>query len=132
MPAVISLFSATAGGKPARPLSEKQVAAALAAIARDAASATQKANARHVGTVGERREFDLTIRHVHSYETAYNGCTRTVSISIMEDTAGNVVVYKGSFLADKGETLKMVASVKEHGHRDGVAQTIIQRPKLAA
>lgn len=85
-----------------------------------------------MGAIGERREFDLTVRHIHSFESSFNGYAQTINISIMEDGEGNVVVYKGKFLAEKGEAFKMVATVKEHGDRDGVAQTIVQRPKLAA
>ena len=34
----------------------------------------------------------------------------------------------GSPLAEKGESVVVKATVKEHGERDGVKQTIIQRP----
>jgi hypothetical protein len=43
-----------------------------------------------------------------------------------------VVIYKGkSFdFPTKGNTATVTATVKEHGVRDGVKQTVIQRPKL--
>ena len=52
-------------------------------------------------------------------------------IHICEDEHKNVVIYKGKSydFPLKGETATMTAVVKEHGVRDGVKQTVIQRPK---
>jgi hypothetical protein len=57
----------------------------------------------------------------------------------MEDADKNVVIYKGTSDAvgwslegqprGKGDSLTITATVKEHGVREGVKQTIIQRPK---
>ena len=65
-------------------------------------------------------------------EYAAKDATRAHYIHICEDAQANVIIYKGK--ADfplKGETATIVATVKEHGLREGVKQTIIQRPKLA-
>jgi len=43
---------------------------------------------------------------------------------------GNVVVYRGNYLGEKGEAIRMMATVAEHGEREGVKQTIVQRPKI--
>lgn len=101
-----------------------------------AAAKEAKANAaQHIGTVGERRDFDLTLKFKTIYETRF-GFTK---IYVMEDDAGNVVVYKGSaYLTNPdgsapelGNRLKFKASVKAHGERDGIKQTIVSRPKMA-
>ena len=48
------------------------------------------------------------------------------------DADGNVVVYKGSTtVGEKGETVTLKATIKDHGEREGVNQTIIARPKVA-
>ena len=124
-------------------LSEKQSAAILkgidAGIARKAEWADKKAlldaNRQHVGTVGEKITLTLTIGHIVVLDGTYG----TTYIYIMEDADKNVIIYKGAsdavgFTAegqrrDKGDSLTIIATVKEHGVRDGVKQTIIQRPK---
>jgi hypothetical protein len=93
------------------------------------------ATRQHVGTVGEKITLTLTIRHIVTLDGTYG----TSYIYIMEDADQNVVIYKGNsdvmFMGSdglprgKGDTLTITATVKEHGARDGVKQTIIQRPK---
>jgi len=91
----------------------------------------------HLGEVGAKLTVTLTIVHVVTLESAYG----TSYLYICEDADQNVVVYKGNsgaffFKADgdglrgKGDSLTVTAVVKEHGVRDGVKQTVIQRPKL--
>jgi len=78
-----------------------------------------------IGTVGERRDFTVTIRHIHTMEGQFG----TSYLHILNDAQGNVVIYKGTkCLGDRGETLTVKATVKEHGERDGVKQTKIARP----
>lgn len=82
---------------------------------------------QHIGTEGVRQDFVLTIRVVLDFENDFG----TMHIHLMNDALGNVVVYKGSaVLGDKGEMVTVRATVKEHGVRDGVRQTIISRPKV--
>jgi hypothetical protein len=93
------------------------------------------ATRQHVGTVGEKITLTLTIGHIVVLEGMYG----TTFIYIMEDADKNVVIYKGNSDAvawtpegqprGKGDTLTITATVKEHGVREGVKQTIIQRPK---
>jgi len=53
-------------------------------------------------------------------------------IHVMDDAQGNVVVYKGSKeLGSKVDALSLVATVAEHGEREGIRQTVIKRPKVA-
>lgn len=113
-------------------LSEAQVSALLRsrqqASERAVKVAQQAAISDHVGVVGDRHQFNLTIRFVKSFETAFG----MLFIHVMDDTQGNVVVYKGSKeLGEKGQSLSLVATVSEHGEREGIKQTIIKRPKVA-
>ncbi len=94
---------------------------------RRAERAQADAGSQHVGTVGARIELALTIRNVMTFEGMYG----TTYIHIMNDAAGNVVVYKGSaILGQREATVTVKATVKEHGERDGVKQTILARPKV--
>lgn len=93
---------------------------------RDALIEAKRQTAQHIGTVGERRDFDLVIKFTTEFETQF-GYT---FVHVCEDAAGNVVVYKGSNqLGQKGDAIKVKATIKAHDYRDGIAQTIINRPK---
>lgn len=121
-------------------LSEGQNNAVLAMIERGEARVAERAKAREdarqadadksgwIGTVGERRDFTLTIRMVVEIEGMYGYSY----LHVMHDADGNVVVYKGSNqLGKKGDTVTVKATIKEHDTRDGVKQTKISRPKGA-
>lgn len=107
-------------------LTEKQNEAVLAMIARAevkvAGYAEKAAKSNWIGTVGERRAFSLTVRHVVTLDGIYG----TSYLHIMEDIDGNVVIYKGTKLYEGFVIIK--ATIKEHGERDGVKQTKIARP----
>lgn len=93
--------------------------------ARNAQIMAENAASQHIGTVGKREVFSLTVQWVKHIDTAFG----TLCIHGLKDAAGNVVIYKGSkCLGDKGANLTVKATVKEHGNRDGVKQTIITRP----
>ena len=121
-------------------LSEKQHAAVI-----DAYHRAEKLNAEHeqaraaalkedrergwIGEVGGRQEFRLTVEK----ELQFEGRFGTTFIFILRDAEQNVIVYKGSvFLAERGQVVDIKATIKEHGQRDGVKQTLITRPKLTA
>ena len=119
-------------------LTEGQTKAVLAMIERGEARVAERAKAREearqadadqsgwIGTVGERRVFDLTIRMVIEMEGQWGYSY----LHIMHDADGNVVVYKGTnSLGGKGDAVSVKATVKEHDIRDGVKQTKISRPK---
>lgn len=114
-------------------LSEKQVGAWRAAIEREVARVAKAAASIHVGSIGERlKGLRLKIVHVHSFEVEdrFSFGMKTININIMEDAAGNVFIYKGSFLGEKDTEIVLAATVKDHGEREGVKQTILARPKL--
>ena len=107
---------------------------------READKNAKNATLEHVGVVGERMQFELKVVAViefdrpkfHYYDSGVG------HITIMEDDAGNKVVYmnsmgekldNGGYMpAEKGDTVLFMAKVKEHGVRDGAKQTIVQRP----
>jgi hypothetical protein len=95
------------------------------ATERKAKYAAQDASSQHIGTVGKRENLTLTVQWVKYFEGAF-GATY---VHGLKDATGNVVIYKGSkCLGEKGATVTVKATVKEHGERDGVKQTIIARP----
>jgi len=117
---------------PGQEAAVRKIMSALAA--KNAEYAARDSGSLHVGTVGERSDWTLTIRAVSSFEGDF-GLTY---IYIMEDDAKNVVVYKGSSrlgdgkntFAGKGSKVTGKATVKCHGDRDGVKQTYLSRPKF--
>jgi hypothetical protein len=93
-----------------------------------AQNAAQAAYKAHVGTVGEKMVLTITTVHVVLIETVYG----VIGLYICEDANKNTIIYKGNAkgFPDKGESAMVMATIKEHGVRDGVKQTIIQRPKV--
>ena len=77
-----------------------------------------------VGELGTRQDFNLIVKHVVELESMY-GITW---LHICRDSDENVIIYKGSQNWGKDAQVSCAAKVKEHGVRDGVKQTIIQRP----
>lgn len=115
-------------------LSEKQTAVVANALARAeqrlanfaAKKDLDRASSQHVGQVGERREFALKVEAVFSFENRF-GIT---FVNVCRDTDNNVVVYKGSNCWERGDELRVKATIKDHDVRDGVAQTLISRPTV--
>jgi hypothetical protein len=118
-------------------LTENQSAAILKGIdfrtARKAEWADKKAQEgaqkEFVGVVGEKITLYLTVRHIVDLEGAYGWS----GIFICTDQHNNTIIYKGTSgcMPAKGQNVRITATVKEHGVREGVKQTVIQRPKLA-
>lgn len=118
-------------------LSAKQHVAALALIKRgeDRVAERQRVKAEQqakdadlsewVGVVKGRYDFTFTLRLVLTMDGIYG----TSYLHVGADDVGRVIVYKGTKrLGDKGETVTVKATVKDHSIRDGVKQTVITRP----
>jgi hypothetical protein len=87
----------------------------------------KKATMQHVGTVGKREDFTVTLRKLVSFETDFG----MYYIHIFEDANGNELVWKtSSEIGHEGQTFTLKATVKQHGERNGVKQTIISRAKV--
>ena len=93
---------------------------------RDGLHAEDVKNSQHVGTIGER----ITIEGTVFFRAAFDGVYGTTYITGIRDAAGNVYIQKGTAIGDKDDDIRIKATVKEHGVRDGVKQTIISRPKV--
>jgi hypothetical protein len=91
--------------------------------AKDAAS-------EYVGEIGERIEFTAEIAALKSGGDQWNGYW--TFYLLRDTTTSNLIVYIGSadLEGQRGDTVTVKATVKEHSTRDGVKQTKVQRPKL--
>ena len=126
-------------------LTPKQVEACRKIIADRAArkaewvakDAELNAARRWLGEVGQKIVVELTLKKVIEIERPKFGYydSGVSYLLILEDAERNVVIYKGAAAAlniAEGESVKIQAVIKDCGVRDGVKQTVIQRPKLAA
>ncbi len=98
--------------------------------------AALNASRQHIGQIGQKVELELTVKKIIEIEGmkfSYYDSGITF-LYIMEDADQNVVIYKGNSAAfstvDEGSTYRFTATIKEHGVRNDVKQTIIQRPKF--
>ncbi len=111
-------------GQPTDKMRDKMVAILDQRKAQQAEWADKDAQSEWIGSVGERRSFTVKVIHwvelVGQYGYSY--------INICRDADDNVVIYKGSQCWKKGATISCMAKVKAHDDRDGVKQTVIQRP----
>jgi hypothetical protein len=86
----------------------------------------KNSDSKHVGTVKERSEFEVTITKKFGFETAFGFMT----MILMKDAAGNIFVWKTGTGFDNvsvGDKLKIKATVKKHDEYQGIKQTILTR-----
>lgn len=93
---------------------------------REAEVEAKRSKSNHVGEVGQRILIETTITFSKGFEGFYG----TTFINSLEDAEGNVFIYRGNCIGEKGDKLTLKATVKEHGEYDGVRQTVISRPKV--
>jgi hypothetical protein len=96
--------------------------------AREAQERSDLENSRHLGVVGERRDFVL----IHSHTASFSGSFGSYYIQSFRTPEGETVVYKGGspIPCDKGATINVKAAVKAHDDYKGVKQTVIARAKV--
>lgn len=106
------------------------VASAVAAKRRhDAANADRNAPttaaSEHVGELGKRQTFRLTVRKVQHFDGQYG----TTTLLVMSDANGNVVKWFASGTKNPtiGASLTIVATVKAHGEYRGTKETVVTR-----
>lgn len=99
--------------------------------ARRAALKAEDMKSVHIGTVGKREVFTLTLAGITEFEGDY-GITY---FHRLKDDAGNVVIYKGSNrlalgerIFERGDRLTVKATVKSHDRRGDINRTFISRP----
>lgn len=113
-------------------LTEAQAAAVVRIATENAAQREERMAARrasdlksqHIGTVGERLEFQITCHKT----LEFNGRFGVTYLNICKQ-GDDVVIYKGSNAFKQGETIRIKATIKAHDEREGIKQTIIARPK---
>ena len=108
---------------------------------REAQWAAEKAQSNYVGSVGDRLELEVSYKFKVKYESQFG----TVKIYSFKDADGNTLVWKttsgylwadgekengGNVIAQKGDKIKIKATVKEHSEYKGEKQTILNRVKL--
>lgn len=103
---------------------ERQIELVEAEVAKRA----QNAASAFLGAVGDKITLTLTIERVIFLESEFYGRN---FITIARAANGSVVTYKGrTDIGNKGETVTVKASVKEHVVYNDINQTVIQRPKV--
>lgn len=77
--------------------------------------------ARHVGTVGQRQELELTLTGL---------CPRgEYVLNFLKDGRGNLFMYAGKKLGKQGDTVRVRATIHAHSqNRMGAALNILKRP----
>lgn len=86
---------------------------------------TPRPVSQHVGTVGTRSIFSLTLKNVFSFETMYG----TTTCFIFTDEQGNCFVWKATANVSLtvGETYSVKGTIKEHSDYKGTKQTVLTR-----
>lgn len=94
----------------------------------EVAKRAKNAASAFIGAVGGKIEITVTVERVIRLPDYGFGANY---INLLRSSNGSLLVYKGlSNLGDVGETNTIRATVKAHEWRDGVRQTVIQRPKV--
>ena len=106
----------------------------------------------YIGTVGERIRTQVTLVGDYEYKTQYMWQTQYHHIYTMQDEQGNILVWKTTsymgyevaekdprdeslvnyswYSINKGDIIKITATVKGHGEYKGQEQTEVQRLKV--
>lgn len=94
---------------------------------REAEIEAKRSKSSHVGKIGDRINITAKI----SIRRVIDGFYGITYFHILENSEGDVFKYSGSAdLGDKGDTITLKATVKDHAEYQGVKQTVINRPKL--
>jgi len=93
---------------------------------RKAELAAIDAKSQHQGTIGQKVKLSLTLKFKTSFESQWG----LLRIYVFKDDNDNIYVYKGSKYIDieRGDRIDFSATIKQHGEREGVKQTILARP----
>jgi len=87
----------------------------------------EKGNSQFISEKGKRVELTLTVLAVVDLYSDFGWA----GLYICKDDLGNKVIYKGAgHFFNKGETAKVVATIKAHEFREDEKQTVINRPKV--
>tara|TARA_Y100001937_G_scaffold13157_1_gene17212 strand:+ start:13346 stop:14143 length:798 start_codon:yes stop_codon:yes gene_type:complete len=100
---------------------------ASAEARRQAEIEAKRSQSMHVAKIGDRIDIRATIQVCKQIDGFYG----ISYFMILENKGGDVFKYVGSAnLGDKGQTITLKATVKDHCEYDQVKQTVISRPKI--
>lgn len=91
----------------------------------------EKSPKEHVGTVGKREVFSITVRAVRCFEGDYG----VRSLVRMEDASGNILIWwtgEAPEWAEEGESHDVKGTVKKHDEYKGTPQTVVSRVALVS
>lgn len=100
----------------------------------------EKLKSNHIGTVGERMEFEATVVFKVQLDSGYGYSSQDGAAIIKHSvyfyivgmkSGDDMIIYRGTgdlSTFNKGDAVSFTAKVKEHGERNGQKQTIVQRP----
>jgi uncharacterized protein (DUF3820 family) len=89
-----------------------------------------RALSQHIGTVGQRLDFECTIQWVSKRPSDF-GPGSVYTHKMVHGQTHDVVMYRGSKeLGAKGDTVRFKATVKSHGEYKGEKQTNVTRPAV--
>ncbi len=92
------------------------------------------ATSNYVGEVGKRIEIKVKlVARIEFQGASFSYYDSGISyINLLDDEAGNRIVYFGRSLyhVEKNQFFTLKANVKAHEVRDGVKQTVVNRPKV--
>jgi hypothetical protein len=80
----------------------------------------------HIGTKGERLDFDCVIAFVHHTQNNFG----PTSIYGMDHEGSRVMYFGTCNLGEKGDRVQFTATIKDHTLREGMKQTIVARPSI--
>lgn len=111
-------------------LTAGQLAAVKSSLDRVAQRQADKANSKHVGTVGARISGDFEVIATSSRESSYGWPRKMVYWHLMRYNGRDLVTYSGNFLGNRGDKFRAKFSVKAHDEYQGTLQTKLARPKI--
>lgn len=113
-------------------LSERQTAAAITAMERCfeivAKIEYERANStsKHIGVVGQKAEFVATIKFIRTVDSRFG---MSFMHNIVDEHGNKVTLFSTKELGLVGNSYRITATIKQHSEYQGVAQTVICRPK---
>ena len=95
-----------------------------------------KAKSQYVGEIGDKLDLDVVLekRAWFSVPSFYNkNMTETIYVFTFRDEQGNALVWKtnSGTSAEKGETLHLKGTIKEHKEYDEEKQTVLTRCRIS-
>lgn len=87
---------------------------------------------KHIGSVGDKLNMELTLERTSWYETHFGYRSQTVWVYTFADAQGNQLVWKtqNCLEVNEGSKVEVAGTVKEHSEYKGKPQTVLTRCKV--